>query len=395
MLFHVSDHRRPSRLLHCEITIATVLEVLLMALVVSTLYVKLFTPNTISLDMDESMPTSAWKVQGDTMPLSSAGVQLQDATWMDAMAVLNLRYAKSHGYEYTRFLYPTTTSGIHTICSHPTFDNRHVAWLLVVAKILAEYALPSDVEYVVWLDSDAIVQQQHLTIPDMIDIFPSGCGQYNVCNNSTCLAHRREAALLVAANIPFCGEPCLTAIQIWNRRHNKHLSILKRWWNSNQCAHEFPWEQRAFNKDVYPYHLHDHIGGIGILNADINHPHKQESELLQQVFRHIGHSDANQRLPQAHNVARYMELTDEEFVSLHADLVESHSTLLNPSELDDLARSLTDASAASDFSECEYVPIKSTGNLSTALLTELDLRCRLISPVRYTIFEHHPSTCTL
>jgi hypothetical protein len=113
----------------------------------------------------------AWIVTGDTTNLAPKST-MDSTSWMDLMAVLNLNYAQAHGYGYTRFTY--NASDVNSVCAHPSFGARHASWckLLVVAKVMAE--APSSVEYVMWLDSDAVVQQQQLTIPAMIDVLPSG-----------------------------------------------------------------------------------------------------------------------------------------------------------------------------------------------------------------------------
>jgi hypothetical protein len=176
----------------------------------------------------------AWIVTGDTSSLTE-GATMNDTNYMDLMAVLNLKYAQTHGYGYTRFKYGG--DDINSVCAHPSFGSRHASWckLLVVAKVMQE--APPSVEHVLWLDTDAVMQKQQLTIPEIIDILPSGCG--NRCNTTECQAHRRSSALLVLANYPFCQEPGLCAVNIWKR--HSYEPILKMWWNYNQCRQEFPW----------------------------------------------------------------------------------------------------------------------------------------------------------
>ena len=73
---------------------------------------------------------------------------------------VNARFASRHGY---RLLYLQLRE---TGCSHPLFGRRHPSYCKLAA--LGE-ALGRGYEMMLWLDSDAVVQHHHLSLPAIID----------------------------------------------------------------------------------------------------------------------------------------------------------------------------------------------------------------------------------
>jgi hypothetical protein len=282
---------------------------------------------------------SVWIIQGDSTPLllqsnntrlSSSSGAINSTDWMNLMATINFKYAKRHGYGYKRFIFEDKDQ-----CIHPVYGKRHIAWckLLPVARLARQYS--QTLKYVIWIDSDAMLQHQHLNISEIIDTVPAGCHENSVCTEKLspdCQQYKRDAALLTAANQPFCGEPPLTAFQIWNFQSSNAWSILQDWWNSPRCADEHPWEQRAFARDVYPKHALDDGGGITVLYEEINHPKLPEEQLRQKFMRHVGHTaslnGAGSRLAHSQNVARNVEMTDDEYMMLQSQLHHHDSDYL-------------------------------------------------------------------
>ena len=290
-------------------------------------------------------PPTAWIVQGDSTPLPQSPsphnmLTINTTDWMNLMAAINFRYSRQHNYGYTRFVFEDKDQ-----CTHPVFGVRHIAWckLLAIAQIME--TIPRTVQHVLWIDSDAMLQQQDHAIPSLIDSLEIGC--MTGCNTTACHDFKHGAALLTAANNPFCGEPPLTAFQIWNVHSNSNDTrrLLPDWWNSPLCGNEHPWEQRAFARDVYPHHALS--SKIGILFADINHPNKPEVELRKQYIRHVGHfaswnNVSRGRLPQAQNVANFIGLQDSEYRQLQHKLLheQHHVELLTTNQMRSLSEKL-------------------------------------------------------
>ena len=299
----------------------------------------------------------AWILQADSQPLrrDPYGIRVANTTnWMNLMASVNLNYARRHGYGYIRFLFANGTT-----CNHVSLGSRHIAWckLLVIAHLMQW--VPPTVQYLVWIDSDAMIQHQHWTIQDILDSVPSGCLKQNECNTDACRLHRQSAALVTTANEPFCGEPALTAFQVWNLHSNISRLILMDWWNSNLCANQHPWEQRAFVRDVYHKYALDERGGIAILRQDVNHPNFPERKLKEQFLRHVGHfvtlNGAGARLPHAKKVAHNVGLDGTKYRETQDRLHTSHhQSILTQSDLDRLSRSLWDGQWR-NASDCKYV----------------------------------------
>jgi hypothetical protein len=344
----------------------------------NTNYQRQHFPRKQSPETTAKFSPKAWIVQGDSTPLEDTGVYdtLSNTTdWMNLMATVNLRYATIQGYGYTRFIFEDKES-----CIHPVYGKRHIAWckLLAIAKMMQ--TVPSSVEHLVWIDTDAMLQQHHWDIPTLIDSVPSGCRESRYCKTKECYDHKRESALIVAANHPFCGEAPLTAFQIWNLHRSNTWKILQDWWNSPRCATEHPWEQRAFARDVYHKHaLNDTGGGVAILYQDVNHPKKAESALRKQYLRHVGHflslNGAGQRLPHAQNVTHYLNMTNSEYQQLQHQLhhridllavsdraltIPCHIELLTVDDMIEMAENLAtitnaDQPLRNETLDCEYV----------------------------------------
>lgn len=295
----------------------------------------------------------AWIVQADSSPLSNSTFRfnLTSSDWMDIMAVTNLAYARHHQYGYTRFT-------MDNDCQHTMYGHRHIAWCKLLAIFQVLSTVPDTVQYVVWMDSDAVLQLHSRTLLDMIDTIPTGCMNQK-CRSKTCHNHRQNAALITAANIPFCGEPALTAFLVWKTKRDYYSPILTDWWNANQCATEFPWEQRALNNEVYDRYALQNPGGIAILAVDVNrNEDKTKKDLESQYIRHIGHSDkpgARQRHALA--VAELVGLDQgDRYEKLHKILLRDHIQHLSKSDLAQLARDLSQEGAEQPSTKCDFNP---------------------------------------
>jgi hypothetical protein len=294
----------------------------------------------------------AWIVQADSSPLNNTyQINLTSSDWMDIMAVTNFAYAKHHQYGYTRFT-------MDNDCRHTMYGHRHIAWckLLAIYQVLS--TIPESVEHVVWVDSDAVFQLHNHTVTDIIDTFPTGCMNQK-CRSEPCHNHRQNAALVTAANIPFCGEPALTAFLIWQTQGDYYSPILRDWWNTNQCADDFPWEQRAFNNEIYDRYALRNPGGIAILAVDVNRNEEKTKEALEsQYIRHIGHSDrTGARKRHALAVAKLVGLDKRNvYEELHANLLRDHTRHLSKSDLVQLAHDLSREGTEQPSTLCDYHP---------------------------------------
>jgi hypothetical protein len=291
----------------------------------------------------------AWIVQGDSKLLSPFRTRINTTTYLELMAAINLHYAQTHDYLYTRFLFAAEHA-----CSHPAYGRRHVAWckLLAITHILE--TAPDSVKHVVWLDSDAILQKQQWSIPDIIDSIPTGCNEDDYCYAPYCLQHRRVAALLTTVDPPYCGEAALTAFQIWNR-HQDYMPILKEWWNANQCNQLHPWEQRAFSRNVYTKFALREPGGIAYLGQDVNHPQRPEEELRKLFLRHVGHFDkGGRRLIQAHAVAQLLNMTAEQYTQLHQELLDQYTQQFTSLDAKRLSGLLARNASEREFLACFF-----------------------------------------
>lgn len=290
-----------------------------------------------------------------------------DATFYEWAALINVAYAERHGYDYRYFAY---TDGGGDGCAHHEFGPRHVAWckLLAVKAAWDRVALRPGVEWVevhagptpslLWLDSDAAWVRFDLSVESYLDQTGLGCSAYGYgtkpginettppekyrgCRTARCARLKDTASILFFANRPSCGEPAMTGTFVLRGTYNG-LRSLSRWWNTDACARDFPWEQRAANYVLYPK-LNGQTDGSGVEVLSTSHNFMRGPT---EAVRHHGHFDPSGDLGRARKFREYFRSVglDEEkdFARLAAKLRE-HIVDVNSEKLSRLSASLTSA----------------------------------------------------
>ena len=112
-------------------------------------------------------------VMADTRTLpTSTPKSFEEATWEQLVAVMNLKYAQSHGYEFVHYKLGNSEQvkkdgfGNHaTGCKHPTYGVRHPSWCKLLGvhvfdALLSTSKLPVSSEtedpIVMYVDSDMV-----------------------------------------------------------------------------------------------------------------------------------------------------------------------------------------------------------------------------------------------
>jgi hypothetical protein len=191
-----------------------------------------------------------------------------ELSFMDMAALINYRYAKQHGYDFTIY----QMEG----CSHSSLGPRHPSWCKLVSLVHTQHLHPNN-KYRVFLDSDMFVDgQQHnisidellnAALPEMPSEIQGTCGHGYLCEaNCSKLVHEGDAWLQTEGGNT---NPGLLGAFVILRGGERGDAVLKRVWNIGKDYNKrFPWEQVAW-KRTYDQSLHSdrRIVGIGGLDA--------------------------------------------------------------------------------------------------------------------------------
>lgn len=161
-----------------------------------------------------------------------------DGAYWWASVIANGRWARAHGYEHYVYCFVRG-------CSHSSGEERHVAYCKIVAII---DALGRGVSPLLYLDTDAFVQQPSLTLEELTR---------SVLADHTPYAGRFAGHIFFGGNAPYAGQghwstrgthscaPPNTAV-ILIRNTPTAAATLREWWDSRagKWAFTHSWEQR-------------------------------------------------------------------------------------------------------------------------------------------------------
>lgn len=218
----------------------------------------------------------------------NVSTSIDDCEYNTLTAVINLIYAKRHGYDF-RYYVPKLNS------QNVLFNNRsvsgklrHAAWtkLLTTIKILEEQ---SDYDGMVYIDSDCIVSNQSLTIDNYLRRVRNINGKF--LNMNTLLYFLND--------IPY--DYMLPCSGFYILKNDKSLIKLFKDWFA--CEHDVKtsYEQKSLRDDI----LDVNLDKIEVIN-DIMFLKKPA-----QFLRHVGSEEGHNRIPVFRD---YLENFDKSYI---------------------------------------------------------------------------------
>lgn len=174
--------------------------------------------------------------------------------FIEYACLINEAYCKKHNYDY-RFV-------------HITEFNRHPSW----EKVKIAYDNISDYDLYILLDSDCIISNWDLTLPDYL-------------NKSFYIRKDEDAHITFLNNKPYhYTDPC-AGVFIYD---NQAKELLEDWYKTETSeSHLHPWEQKGLKQKINEYKLNiiDDFMFIMYPNQYIRHVCSSESNHRVAIFK--------------------------------------------------------------------------------------------------------------